>query len=156
MDMGCCCMEYGGIETIWRCSHFYYLWSLLWMFIFDHFKSKLSLSMTSVTLSPILCSCMSSSLSGFLSAPSPMGDFLELPSLLRSVRKLVSRHQALLKLQYAISGMPNMFGCSEILPVGSQNQEQTISVLENKCERLFCKICLELESNVLFIPCMGS
>ena len=101
--------------------------------------------------------------------------------------------QALLKLQYAISGMPNMFGCSETLPVGSQNQtsdsstfeddisqrilvmsslevgiivcenaintviqEQTISVLENKCERLFCKICLELESNVLFIPCMGS
>ena len=89
--------------------------------------------------------------------------------------------QALLKLQYAISGMPNMFGCSEILPVGSQNQtsdsstfeddisqrilvmssweegisvrenaismviqEQTISVLENKCERLYCKICLWL------------
>ena len=91
-----------------------------------------------------------------------------------------------------------MFGCSETLAVGSQNQtsdsstfeddisqrilvmssweegisvrenaisirennmviqEQTISVLENKCERLFCKICLELESNVLFIPCMGS
>ena len=33
-------------------------------------------------------------------------------------------------------------------------KEQAITALENNSERLLYKICLEIDSNVLFIPCM--
>ena len=47
--------------------------------------------------------------------------------------------------------------CEKAIIIKENNitlKEQAITAMEKNGERLLCKICLEFDSNVLFIPCM--